>query len=189
AFGRDVGFGKTILFEFGARHAFGPDLVIDVSAYNKSKVSDLSYRIFNFNDPTNPGRQLTINVLTNGDFGYDRGLDLKIDRRLGSWLSATIAYTYEVANGTGSSPFTYLNTNARSISGVTGSVLPPAEQPRAVNHQREHNIVGSGELPVPNDWQKGTTVGSIFKSVSAFVTFRAVSGLPYTQVQNLGAGQ
>ena len=85
-FGRDVGFGKTILFEFGARHAFNPDLVIDISAYNKSKVSDLSYRIFNFDDPTNHGRQLTINVLTNGDFGYDRGVDMKLDRRIGNWL-------------------------------------------------------------------------------------------------------
>ncbi|HEX4632645.1 MAG TPA: carboxypeptidase regulatory-like domain-containing protein, partial [Gemmatimonadales bacterium] len=31
AFGRDVGFGKTILFEFGVRHAFNPDFVIDVA--------------------------------------------------------------------------------------------------------------------------------------------------------------
>jgi len=187
-FGRDVGFGKTILFEFGARHAFSPDLVIDVSAYNKSKVSDLSYRIFNFNDPTNPGRQLTINVLTNGDFGYDRGLDLKIDRRLGSWLSATLAYTFEVANGTGSSPFTYLNTNARSISGVTGSVLPPAEQARAVNDQRTHNIAGAVSFNVPQGWQQGTTVGNIFKNVSAFATFRVLSGLPYTPLTNVGGG-
>jgi hypothetical protein len=188
AFGRDVGFGKTILFEFGARHAFSPDLVIDVSAYNKSKVSDLSYRIFNFNDPTNPGRQLTINVLTNGDFGYDRGLDMKIDRRLGNWLSAQVAYTFEVANGTGSSPFTYLNTNARSISGVTGSVLPPAEQARAVNDQRTHNIVGALSFTVPQGWQQGSTVGNIFKDVSAFVTFRVLSGLPYTPLQNVGGG-
>src|SRR4029077_9645225 len=125
-FGRDVGFGKTIQFEFGVRHAFNPDLVIDVSAYNNSKVSHLSYRIFNFSDPTNCStvggvrtcrqltinvltsgdfgddrgftravagaracRQLTINVLTSGDFGYDRGIDMKLDRRIGTWLQAT----------------------------------------------------------------------------------------------------
>src|SRR5579859_5717147 len=151
-FGRDVGFGKTILFEFGVHHAFNPDFDIDVAAYNKSKVSDLSYRIFNFDDPTNPGRQLTINVLTNGDFGYDRGLEMKLNRRLGNWLQTQIAYTYEVANGTGSSPYSYLSTNARSISGVTGSVLPPAEQARAVNDQRTHNIVGSVSFTVPQGW-------------------------------------
>ena len=195
-FGRDVGFGKTIQFEFGVRHAFSPDFVIDVSAYNKSKVSDLSYRIFNFDDPTNCStvngvrscRQLTINVLTSGDFGYDRGIDLKIDRRLSNWAQATIAYTYEVAAGTGSSPYTYLNTNARSISGVTGSVLPPAEQARAVNDQRSHNIAGAVAFTVPQGWRQGTTVGNIFKDVSAFVTFRVLSGLPYTPLQNTGTG-
>ena len=158
------------------------------SAYNKSKVADLSYRIFNFNDPTNPGRQLTINVLTNGDFGYDRGLEMKLNRRLGNYLSAQVAYTYEVANGTGSSPYSYLNTNARSISGVTGSVLPPAEQARAVNDQRSHNIVGSVSFTVPQGWQQGTTVGSIFSKVSAFATFRVLSGLPYTPLENVGGG-
>ncbi|HWZ28117.1 MAG TPA: TonB-dependent receptor, partial [Gemmatimonadales bacterium] len=197
AFGRDVGFGKTIQFEFGVRHAFNPDLVLDLSAYNKSKVSDQSFRIFNFSDPTNCSvvngqqvcRQLTINVLTSGDFGYDRGIDMKLDRRVGSWLSVTAAYTYEVAAGTGSSPFSYLSTNARSISGVTGSVLPPAEQARAVNDQRTHNLVGAVSFNVPQGWQQGTTVGSIFKNVSAFVTFRVLSGLPYTPILNTGAGQ
>ena len=188
-FGRDVGFGKTILFEFGVHHAFNPDFDIDVAAYNKSKVSDLSYRIFNFDDPTNPGRQLTINVLTNGDFGYDRGLEMKLNRRLGNWLQTQIAYTYEVANGTGSSPYSYLSTNARSISGVTGSVLPPAEQARAVNDQRTHNIVGSVSFTVPQGWQQGTTVGNIFSKVSAFATFRVLSGLPYTPIENAGGGQ
>jgi len=93
-----------------------------------------------------------------------------------------------VANGTGSSPFTYLNTNARSISGVTGSVLPPAEQARAVNDQRTHNIVGAVSFNVPQGWQQGTTVGNIFKNVSAFATFRVLSGLPYTPLTNVGGG-
>ena len=188
AFGRDVGFGKTILFEFGVRHAFNPDFVIDVAAYNKSKQSDLSYRIFAYDDPTNPGRQLSINTLTNADFGYDRGIDMKIDRRLGNWLQATLAYTYEVAAGTGSSPNSYLSTNARSISGVTGQVIPPAEQARAVNDQRTHNIAGAVSLTVPQGWRQGTAVGSIFKDVSAFATFRVLSGLPYTPLVNGGNG-
>ena len=197
AFGRDVGFGKTIQFEFGVRHAFNPDFVIDVSAYNKSKVSDLSYRIYNYSDPTNCSfvngqqvcRQLTLNVLTSADFGYDRGIDMRLNRRVGSWLQTTIAYTYEVAAGTGSGPFSYLSTNARSISGVTGSVLPPAEQARAVNDQRTHNIVGALSFNVPQGWQQGTTLGNVFKDVSAFVTFRVLSGLPYTPLINTGQGQ
>src|SRR5207245_5462129 len=48
SFGRDVRFGKSILFEFGVRHAFSQDLVLDVSAYYKDKVYDLYYMILPF---------------------------------------------------------------------------------------------------------------------------------------------
>ncbi|HMG17499.1 MAG TPA: TonB-dependent receptor, partial [Gemmatimonadales bacterium] len=41
-FGRDLDFGKTIIFEFGIRHAFSQDMVLDIAAYNKDKVSDVS---------------------------------------------------------------------------------------------------------------------------------------------------
>ncbi len=39
-FGSDLDFGKTIAFEFGIRHAFSDDMVLDVAAYNKDIVSD-----------------------------------------------------------------------------------------------------------------------------------------------------
>jgi carboxypeptidase family protein/TonB-dependent receptor-like protein len=188
AFGRDVTFGKTIQFEFGVRHAFNPDLVLDIAAYNKDKVSDLAYRIKPYDDPSNPGRTLNVNVLTNADFGYSRGVDLKLDRRLGSWLNATVAYTFQTARNTGSDPFSYLNTTARQISQVTGDRVPPPEQPLPVNDQRKHNIVGAISLTVPKEWNKGTTLGNIFSNVTAFATFRAFSGLPYTRVSNSGSG-
>jgi hypothetical protein len=40
SFGGDVDFAKTIMFEFGIRHAFNQDMVIDIAAYNKDKISD-----------------------------------------------------------------------------------------------------------------------------------------------------
>ncbi len=188
SFGRDVTFGKTIQFEFGVRHAFNPDLVLDISAYNKDKVSDLAYRIKPYDDPSNPGRTLNVNVLTNADFGYARGLDFKLDRRVGSWLNASVAYTFQVAKNTGSDPFAYLRTSSRQISQVTGDRVPPPEQPLPVDDQRQHNIVGAVSLTVPTDWQKNTTLGKVFRDVSVFATFRAFSGLPFTRVANSGAG-
>ena len=188
SFGRDVTFGKTIQFEFAVRHAFNADLVLDVAAYNKDKVSDLAYRIKPYDDPSNPGRTLNVNVLTNADFGYARGLDFKLDRRVGSWLNASVAYTFQVAKNTGSDPFSYLRTSSRQISQVTGDRVPPPEQPLPVDDQRQHNIVGSFSLTIPTDWQKNTTVGKVFRDVSVHATFRAFSGLPFTRVQNSGAG-
>ena len=38
-FGSDLDFGKTIAFEFGIRHAFNDDMVLDIAAYNKDIVA------------------------------------------------------------------------------------------------------------------------------------------------------
>src|SRR5256886_15305335 len=92
-FGRDANFGKTILFEFGVRHAFSQDLVLDVSAYNKDKVADLAYRILPYVSPRQASETLSVNVLTNADFGNAKGIDVKLDRRVGNYLNATVAYT------------------------------------------------------------------------------------------------
>ena len=188
AFGRDVGFGKTIQFEFGVRHAFSPDLVFDVSAYNKDFVSELAYRIKPFPDPANPGDVSNVNVLTTGDFGYARGLDFKLDKRIGAWLDFSGGYTFQVAKSTGSDPFSYLRTTSRQISQVTGDRVPPPEQAQPTDDNRTHNFVGSLALHVPSDWRPGTTEGAILRSVGAFASLRARSGLPYTRQRNTGAG-
>jgi len=187
-FGRDVGFNKTIQFEFGVRHAFTPDLVLDVAAYNKNKVSDLAYRIKPYDDPANVGRVQNVNVLTTADFGYARGLELTLDRRVGTWLSAHGVYNFEISRSTGSDPFSYLRTSARQISQVTGDRQPPPEQPLPTDDERNHNIVGSVSLTVPSDFQRNTPLGRVLRDVSAFIDFRAFSGLPFTRVRNSGAG-
>ena len=188
-FGRDVRFGKTILFEFGVRHAFSQDLVLDVSAYNKDKVSDLAYRILPFVNPAQASETLSVNVLTNGDFGNSKGVDFKLDYRLSNYVNASIAYTFQVAKNTGSDPTTYLNTFARQVSALTGDRTLPPEQAQPTDDNRTHNIVGAMALSLPNDWRKGTTLGAIGRNVSAFVTFYARTGLPYTLLVNNGDGQ
>ncbi|HEV8263521.1 MAG TPA: carboxypeptidase regulatory-like domain-containing protein [Gemmatimonadales bacterium] len=187
-FGRDLQFGKTILFEFGVRHAFSQDMVLDVSAYNKDKVSDLAARIIPYADPLNPGDTINVNVLTNADFGNIRGVDVKLDRRVGSYLNASVAYTFQLAKGTGSDPFSYLRTTSRQISQVTGSRVPPPQAILPTDDNRTHNVVGSAALTLPNDWRKGTTLGNVLRDVSVFASFRVVSGLPYTRQVNNGAG-
>jgi hypothetical protein len=189
AFGRDVGFGKTVLFEFGVRHAFSPDLVLDVAAYNKDFASDLAYRIKPFDDPANPGRTQNVNVLTSADFGYARGIDVKLDKRIGNWLSFSGGYTFQVARNTGSDPFAYLRTSARQISQVTGDPAAPPEQPLPTDDNRAHNFVAALTLSVPADWKQGTTMGAILRDVGVFATAQAVSGLPYTRLANSGTGQ
>ena len=187
-FGRDLQFGKSILFEFGVRHAFSQDMVLDVSAYNKDKVSDYAARIIPYADPLNVGDTSNLNVLTNSDFGNVRGVDMKLDRRVGNYLAASVSYTFQLSKGTGSDPFSYLRTTSRQIQQVTGSRVPPPQAILPTDDNRTHNIVGSVSLTLPNDWRKGTTLGSVLRDVSLFATFRAVSGLPYTRQSNNGSG-
>jgi hypothetical protein len=188
-FGRDVDFGKSILFEFGVRHAFSQDLVLDVAAYNKDKVSDLAYRILPFVDPRSITDTLNVNVLTNLDFGNSRGVDVKFDWRAGSYLNTQVAYTFQNSKGTGSDPTTYLNTFARQVSGLTGDRTLPPEQAQRTDFDRTHNLVGSVALSLPADWRKGTTAGRIGQNLSVFASFRVLSGLPFTRLVNAGDGQ
>lgn len=186
--GRDLDFGKSILFEFGVRHAFSQDLVLDVSAYNKDKVSDFAARILPFPDPKDATKLTGINVLTNRDFGNARGIDTKFDWRVGTNLSTAVAYTFQLSKNTGSDPFSYLNTFARQVSSQSG-VTPPPEAAQRTNDDRTHSFVGSLALQLPNDYRRGTTMGAILRDVGVFATFRVQSGLPYTMLDNQGAGQ
>ncbi len=56
-FGSDLDFGKTIAFEFGIRHAFSDDMVLDVAAYNKDIVSDPAARLVSLYRPGAGPRQ------------------------------------------------------------------------------------------------------------------------------------
>ena len=187
--GRDLDFGKSILFEFGVRHAFSQDLVLDVSAYNKDKVADYAARILPYVSPRQASETLSVNVLTNGDFGNSKGVDFKLDYRVSNYVNASVAYTFQVAKNTGSDPFSYLNTFARQVSGLTGDRTLPPEQAQPTDDNRTHNLVGSLGFTLPTGWKKGTALGAVGRDVSAFVTFYARSGLPYTLLVNNGDGQ
>src|SRR2546430_9652149 len=101
---------------------------------------------------------------------------MKLDRRIGNYLNVSVGYTFQIAKGTGSDPFSYLRTTSRQIQQVTGSRVPPPQSILPTDDNRTHNIVGSVALTVPSDWRKGTTEGRIFRDISAFATFRVVSG-------------
>jgi hypothetical protein len=188
-FARDIDFGKSILFEFGVRHAFSQDLVFDVSAYNKDKVSDMAARILPFVDPADVTDTLFVNVLTNRDFGNAKGVDFKVDWRAGSYLNTSVAYTYQISKNTGSDPFSYLNTFARQVSGLTGDRTPPPEAAQRTDDDRTHSLSAAVALQFPSDFRSGSAVGTIFRDVGVFMALRAQSGLPFTPIVNSGDGQ
>ncbi len=197
-FGRPLGFGKTIMFEFGIRHAFSDDMVLDIAAYNKDQVSEIAGRTINIYDPfigcsgttcqNTASTNEAINLYTNQDFGNVRGVDVRLDRRFGSIFQGTISYTYQTAKNTGSDPQAYLNTLARVNSAVTGLRLPPPQSILTSSDNRTHTIAGNLAATFPNGWDRGTVLGSILENAGIFATFRFASGLAYTLMQNGGQG-
>ncbi len=187
-YGAPLNYGRSILFEFGVRHAFSNDLVLDVSAYNKDKVSDIAARIVGFYDVQN-GRTINYNVMTNEDFGNARGIDVKMDARVGSLFNGSVSYTFQSARSTGSDPFEYLNTTSRQVSTVTNDRSPPPQALLPTRDDRTHTIAGAATVTFPHGWNSGNWYGSILQDFGFFATFRVASGLPYTRMINDGNGQ
>jgi hypothetical protein len=181
--GQDISYGKTILFEFGVRHAFSQDMVLDVSLYNKDIVSDVAGRVEQYFDYST-GSVQGINLFTNQDFGNVRGIDVRLDRRVGSLFQGSLSYTLQSSKSTGSDPTEYLNTYARQISAISGDREPPPQAILATGDNRTHTIAGNLVLNLPHGWREGSTLGTLFQDFGAFATFRFASGLPYTPFSN-----
>jgi hypothetical protein len=181
-FGTDLDFGKTITFEFGIRHAFSDDMVLDVAAYNKDIVSDPAARLVSLYDPAD-NVDTDFRILTNLDFGNVRGLDVRLDRRFGNYFNGTISYSYQQAKNTGSDPFTYTNFGSRIVNQVGGNngAQPPPQGILPTDNSRPHSFTGAFSISLPGDWKKGTALGSVLGNVSIFTTFRYTSGTAYSK--------
>ncbi len=186
-FGGDADLGKTIIFEFGIRHAFSEDMVLDIAAYNKDKVSDITYRVLPFFD-TFTDRVSNVNILTNADFGNVRGVDVQLLRRFGNVFSGQVSYTFQNAKSTGSDPTDFLNGLSRAPFGVLGERPEAPQTTLRTRDDRSHNIQGSFSLAFPSDYLSGSAVGAVLRDLGVFGTFQLRSGLPYTRLENNGRG-
>jgi outer membrane receptor for ferrienterochelin and colicin len=183
-YGSDLDFGRTIAFEFGVRHAFSDDMVLDIAAYNRDVLSDAAGRTVSVPDPTAQNSPTEIRVLTNADFGNTRGVDVRLDRRFGNYFSGTLAYTFQQARNTGDDPLTYIAFGSRIVSQLGGGNTPPPQAILTTATNRPHTLAFAGSLTFPEDFRKGTTLGSIFRNFGVFVTGRYTSGTAYSGCVN-----
>jgi outer membrane receptor for ferrienterochelin and colicin len=180
AWGTDLDFGKSITFEFGIRHAFNEDMVLDVALYNKDNLANPSTRLVSTFDPTLNDNQL-VSFIENVDFGNTRGIDVRLDRRFGNLFNGTLSYTYQQAKNTGTDPFSTTAGRARLLAGLGGTALGPPLAALPTDFNRPHTLAGALSLVFPSDWQRGSTVGAIFRNVGVYGTFRFASGTAFTR--------
>jgi hypothetical protein len=184
-FGADLDFGRTITFEFGIRHAFSDDMVLDLAAYNKDNLASPAGRLVSLYDPA-ARRSVDVRMMTNADFGNTRGVDLRLDRRFGNLFNGTISYSFQDARNTGTDPFTYINFGSRIISQIAGGNQPPPQAIAPTTTSRPHSLAGALSLNFPGDWQEGTTQGAILGNFGAYATFRYSSGTAFTICDETG---
>ena len=179
SYGSDLDFGKSIIFEFGIRHSFSQDAVLDIAAYNKDNLSNVTGRLVKLQDPLLK-RVQDVRLMTNADFGNVKGIDVRYDRRFGNLFNGTLAYTFEDAKSTGSDPFTYLDFGSRIINQVLGGNIPPPQATLPTDQSRPHNLAGSFSLSFPNDWKQGSGA-SWLENAGLFAVFRFASGTAFTR--------
>jgi hypothetical protein len=179
-YGTDLDFGKTILFEFGVRHAFSDDMVLDVTVYNKDNLANAAGRLIGATDPRTQSRG-DLRLVVNQDFGNTRGIDVRIDRRFGNIFNGVLSYSFQDARNTGTDPFTYINFGSRITSAITGSAAPPPQAAQPVGFSRPHSLAAQFAFNFPADFQEGSFLGGVMSRVGIFGTARYASGTPYTR--------
>jgi hypothetical protein len=177
--GTDLDFGKTILFEFGARHAFSDDMVLDVAAYNKNNLAVAAARTFLVTNPFN-GSPTGHVRFANADYGSTRGIDLRLDRRIGNWFNGTVSYSYQDSKSTGSDPLSNQDAGVVALQELGGAIGPPPQAILPTNFSRPHTLAGAVSLTVPSDWKAGTLAGAVLGNLGLFAVFRYTSGTAYT---------
>jgi hypothetical protein len=183
----DLDFGKTIGAEFGVRHAFSDDMVLDVAIYNRDNLALASARTFLLDDPVRQRKSSLVRV-TNADFGNARGVDVRLDRRFGNWFNGTLGYTYQNAKSTAVDPFSIQDRGVAAINQLGGIVGPPPQAVVPTVVSRPHDLTAAVAFTVPPEWQKGTVAGSVLGNLGLFITARFASGTPYTPCREAGEG-
>ena len=174
--GGDLDFGKTVTFEFGARHAFSDDMVLDVAVYNNDIVANPSFQFAHPIDPVS-GQAAILYQIANVDFGNTRGIDVRMDRRIGNYFNGSLTYSFQDSKNTGTDPFSYLGF----FEPIAGFVGAPPTAALPTGSSRPHSLTALFNVQLPGDWEKGSILGTIFKRTGFFVTARAASGLAYTR--------
>jgi hypothetical protein len=177
--GADLDFGKTILFEFGARHAFSDDMVLDVAAYNKDNLAVAAARTFLVTDPFTGSPTGRVRF-ANADYGSTRGIDIRLDRRIGNLFNGTVSYSYQDSKSTGSDPLSNQDAGVVALQEIAGAIGPPPQAILPTNFSRPHTLAGAVSLTFPSDWKAGTLPGAVLGNLGLFAVFRYTSGTAYT---------
>ncbi len=151
-FGTALDFARSRLFEIGARHAFGGGFEVGLGAYTKTRIGEVTTKLQSRFDPVDQ-KSVLLPFLTNAGGGRVRGIELTLDRHLGSYVTGTVSYSYQDAKLAGGDPSP---------------------------NSRPHTVAGLLALTLPDGWRHGSLIGGVLQNLTAAAAFRFASGTAYT---------
>jgi hypothetical protein len=154
-------------------------MVLDVAAYSKDNLAVAAARTFLSTDPFT-GSPVGRVRFTNADYGNTRGIDIRLDRRIGNLFNGTISYSYQDSKSTGSDPLSNQTAGVEALEEIGGAIGPPPQAILPTNYSRPHTLAGAVSLTFPPDWRRGTVPGAVLGNLGLFAVFRYTSGTPYT---------
>jgi hypothetical protein len=176
AFGRPIDAMKAVQFEAGFSHLFNSETILDITAYNKDKLADASFRIGLIEWPSSRQGSQDGRTLTGLDFGNTKGLDVRLTRRMGEAFTTIVGYSYLNARGTGADPLSYINSFGRFTDPVTGAPLTPAQALQFADFDQRHKF----SLAMTANWGRNEE-NAILRNTNISFTSLAGSGFPYTR--------
>jgi len=155
----DVKPERTVQYQFGYKQAVTDWLGLDVSTFYKDIRDLLGVEFVSTYNGAEYAR------LTNVDFGNVIGLTLALDQRQLGWMSSTMDYTWEFAQGNSSDP---RETATRASAGED-----PRPRLAPLNWDQRHTF----NLTLSVAWPHG---------LSSSAVLRTASGQPYTPALTSG---
>ncbi len=169
----NLDFEKTIQYAFGVTYKLNNDYVLDASGYYK----DIYGIVNSIREGSGPS---ALNVYQNSDYARARGIELRLDKKYGNFVSGYASYGYAFAYGKSSSE------NSNYLDDFYSRAIPIHETPLDwdVRHQLTVNLdlaVPEAIHPklfgqtLPDDW--GLNVLWQFNSGSPFTPDKDFPGL------------
>ncbi|MBU2585886.1 MAG: TonB-dependent receptor [Bacteroidetes bacterium] len=159
----DLNVEKTIMYEIGLQQVLFPNFVLNTSLYYRDIRNWLGMEIVNTYEGFKYARFI------NRDYANVRGLIVTLDKRFADYFGFKVDYTFQIAEGNASDPYSVYNNNQTS---------PPIEETKKVvplDWDQRHTLNLSVTVGDPGDWNLG------------FV-FQYGSGWPYTEDIRISQG-
>lgn len=185
-FGRPIDAMKAVQFEIGLSHLFNPYTVLDLTAYNKDKLADATYRIGLVDFPSALGGPQDARQLTNLDFGNSKGFDVRLTRRYAEYFTAILGYSFLNTKTTGSDPASFILSFGRFTDPITGAPLSPAQALQPADFDQTHRFTIATTANFGNDAMEGSAFNPLLRNTNISATLTAGSGLPFTRSQTPG---